>query len=502
MGKKMLIIGGGISGLSAGCYAQMNGYETEIFERNPVPGGLCTSWERQGYTIDGCIHWLVGTRPGSPFFKLWQELGVDLSDAVRFETFYQVEDGDQTAILRGDLDKLQAHLCRISPEDSHRIERILDWARAFAALDFPVEQPRDLMNFSDGLKLLWSMRPFVKTMRYLQSRTIEEECSRMESDLIRRVFTRYIPEQYSMTALVSTLASLHKGDAGFPRGGSKRLAEDMAQRYRQLGGALHCAKPVKRIAVRGDRAVGIKLEDGSQVSGDLVVSSVDAHFALEELLEGKYTPPEMRRYFRELPTFTSAQISFGINANLCAEPHTLFYRLPEPMVLAGVRHKNMGFRHYCYDPSLTPAGKTLVTCSIFSDYDHWQELKKDGKRYQQEKERLAAQVQEQLEARFPKAKGNVEMVDVATPLTYQRYTNVWRGSYMGFVVGPKQGRVRIPWELPEVGNLFLIGQWFDTMPGLPGSMLTGRYMVQRLCRREERPFFSAPRPAELAPSSQ
>jgi phytoene dehydrogenase-like protein len=48
MKKNIKIIGAGISGLSAGCYLQMNGYETEIFEMNTIPGGLCTSWERKG----------------------------------------------------------------------------------------------------------------------------------------------------------------------------------------------------------------------------------------------------------------------------------------------------------------------------------------------------------------------------------------------------------------------------------------------------------------------
>jgi phytoene dehydrogenase-like protein len=42
--KKIIIIGAGISGLSAGCHAQMNGYESEIFEMESTPGGLCTSW--------------------------------------------------------------------------------------------------------------------------------------------------------------------------------------------------------------------------------------------------------------------------------------------------------------------------------------------------------------------------------------------------------------------------------------------------------------------------
>ncbi|MBL0079267.1 MAG: NAD(P)/FAD-dependent oxidoreductase [Bacteroidetes bacterium] len=50
---KINIIGAGISGLSAGCYLQMNGFETEIFEKHTIPGGLCTSWNKK-FLVDGC----------------------------------------------------------------------------------------------------------------------------------------------------------------------------------------------------------------------------------------------------------------------------------------------------------------------------------------------------------------------------------------------------------------------------------------------------------------
>lgn len=63
--ESIIIIGAGLAALSAGCYAQMNGYKNQIFELHNIPGGLCTSWKRKGYTLDGCIHWLIGSRSGA-----------------------------------------------------------------------------------------------------------------------------------------------------------------------------------------------------------------------------------------------------------------------------------------------------------------------------------------------------------------------------------------------------------------------------------------------------
>ena len=50
MKSKIIIIGGGIAGLSAGVFGQKYGFETEIFEMHTVPGGQCTAWKRASRT--------------------------------------------------------------------------------------------------------------------------------------------------------------------------------------------------------------------------------------------------------------------------------------------------------------------------------------------------------------------------------------------------------------------------------------------------------------------
>ena len=89
--KKVIIIGGGIAGLSAGIFAQKNGFESVILEKHHTLGGECTGWDRQGYHIDGCIHWLVGTKQGTPIHDLWTTVGaldgVDIFSPESFLTF-------------------------------------------------------------------------------------------------------------------------------------------------------------------------------------------------------------------------------------------------------------------------------------------------------------------------------------------------------------------------------------------------------------------------------
>lgn len=118
--NSIVIIGAGFAGLSAGIYAQMNGYKTQIFEMHDKPGGLCTSWERKGYTIDACIHWLVGSNPGSSMFRYWEEVGIAQNrEFINMEEYMHVEDrSGRTLTFYTDVERLEQHLLEFSPQDA------------------------------------------------------------------------------------------------------------------------------------------------------------------------------------------------------------------------------------------------------------------------------------------------------------------------------------------------------------------------------------------------
>jgi len=75
MKQKVIVIGGGIAGLSAGIYAQRCGFDVAILESHNIAGGNCTSWKRKGYLFEGGMHWLTGSDPGTAINKLWRTVG-------------------------------------------------------------------------------------------------------------------------------------------------------------------------------------------------------------------------------------------------------------------------------------------------------------------------------------------------------------------------------------------------------------------------------------------
>src|SRR6056297_3834804 len=177
--KKVIIIGAGIAGLSAASSLQRNGYQTELFEAHSLPGGVCTSWKRGDYTLDYCVHWLMGTKEGTGFDILWEELGAlkdknnKAVEIKNFSEFTRIElSTGETIKLYSDLDQLQAEFVKVSPEDKKEIKKFIKDLKTLSRLINAVD--KENWNFIDYLSYYKNnLQPFLKVMKYARM-TMEE----------------------------------------------------------------------------------------------------------------------------------------------------------------------------------------------------------------------------------------------------------------------------------------------------------------------------------------
>ena len=240
--KSILIIGAGMAGLSAGCYAQMNGFDSRIFELHFLPGGLCTSWRRGHYTFDGGVRLLSSINPDTPGSALWKELGLLEGRAMHFyEEFSRYEGRDgRTFILYTDIDRLHQHMLALSPGDKPAIEDFIDALHAFRKMNLPVDiTPADPM---ESLEMGKAMLPVLVPALQWARVTVAQFAERFKDPLLREAlpqFFQFSRPDFPMMLMLSSLAGMHDHESGYPLGGSLAFAQALADRYEALGGQIH-----------------------------------------------------------------------------------------------------------------------------------------------------------------------------------------------------------------------------------------------------------------------
>jgi phytoene dehydrogenase-like protein len=499
MEKKIVIIGAGIAGLSAGCYARMNGFDAEIYEAHSLPGGLCTSWKKNGFTIDGCLHWLTGSSPADSFYTIWKELGAIQNRRIyNHEEFYRFTGSDgRTLILYNDVNCLEEHLKDLAPDDYDTIEQLCGMIRKFTKFKPARGKPYELLNIFDIVKMIFIMRPYMKLFSYCNSLTIGQFADKFSDPLIREVLPMSLGEKdMSLIALVATMALLNNKGGGFPEGGSLEFARAIETRFKNLGGKIFYGKKVEKILVSDGRIDGIRLVNGEEILADYVISGADLKSTLYELLDGKYIDPQHEELFRTAKIFSSSvQVSFGVNMDFSSEPDCIaqIYKLNRPVKIGNQNSDWILVRNYGFDHTLAPEGKTVVECTFMvNDFDYWEKLYSDKPAYKEEKERILTTVTNELENRYPGFTSAIEVTDVLTPMTYVRYTGNYRGSYMTWVMTPdliKRHRL-IKKSLPGLENFWLSGMWVQPPGGVPTGAKTSRDILQIICHKEKRKFIT------------
>jgi phytoene dehydrogenase-like protein len=495
MEKSVVIVGAGIAGLATGCYARMNDYQTTIFEMNSIPGGLCTAWKRKGYTFDLSMHMLFGSKAG-PVRQMWEELGV-----TRDQTFFyhdeavHIESGGKILSVCTDPVRLEEQMVALSPVDAKLSREFIRLFTGRTITGGMSLKPAEMAGPFDTLKMMKTILPLLGTFRKYGNQTIQEFVQRFQDPFLHNAVRFFIDSpgwpmlRYPMVALAGFMKSAVL-EAGTPLGGSHKVLLRMADYYQKLGGLIHYKKRVRDVIIEKDQAMGIRLEDGSEHRADLVVWAGDGHSVIFDILAGRYLDDRIRKVYNEwIPVLPLVQVMIGVARDLSGEPHSVVFELEKSITIGGEEHRWLFCLHRCYDPTMAPPGKSTVEVWYATRYDYWNELARDRDRYEEEKKRIADFTVAQLEKRWPGFASQVEVVDVPTPVTYVRYTGNWQGSPDGWYITPSNMRKEIVLrDLPGLSGFHMVGHWTRPFAGTVMAALSGRQLIQLLCKQSGRRF--------------
>lgn len=521
--KKIVIVGGGIAGLSAGIYARLAGFKTAIYEKNPVAGGNCSGWKRGDYFIDNCLHWMTGTKVDTPQYEIWKTLGA-LGDHVAIierESFYTSTWEDKTITLWRDVDRTEEEMLALSPEDEKEIRNFIKYVKACEAMQHPRENPDDVRGRWNDFNQSLTPMEVVQAMMEYGGMTAKQLSERFVHPLLQRVMLDFMAPEYEAYWLVLAYAFFVAGNGDLPEGGSMGVVNNLVKRFKELGGELHLGAEVEKVVINKEKfkietiifsskdmrlskiknittqnADGILLKNGQLVQADYIICASGIHYSFYHLIGKKYMPKRVKSLLKskkEHHIYSSYQVAFAIDGVFEEIDDTLSFDCM-PIDVAHRAVERITLKNYRnYGEYIAPPGKTVMQCSIVQykeDFKYWQKLYEDKARYDMAKNNVAMAVLTQILKRYPKYVGKIAILDCWTPMTYYTRNHCDYGAYMRYITTLASTKAFLPCEIPHLDNVYLASHGLRYPGGIPTAASTGKHAVDKIVHKE-----SAPRPS-------
>ncbi len=486
MGRQVVIVGAGVGGLAAAARLARLGFSVRVFEKNSEPGGRCGRLLQEGHRFDTGPTLLLMPEV---FAQAYADLGErmeDHLDLLRVDPTYQIFFPDGTRLrMTGDLVALREQLEALEPggfsgflrylADGHRFYRL--------AMDrFITRNFRSAWEYFalPHLRLLLELRAlsphYRETGRYVRDPRLRMAMTFQDMYLGLSPFEA--PATYAMLAATELIHGIW-----FPRGGMYRLVESLATIAQGYGARLELGVPVAQVEVAGDRAVGVRLEDGERVGADFVLINADLPYAYQRLLP---PGPEAQRLDRYRYTCSAITFYWGVKGVLPAlTTHNVFlasdYRASFERIF---RDHDLPDEPSFYihaparvDPAAAPPGRdTLMALVPVGHLDPRQPPLDDLV------DRARSAIERRLKQELGIPLGALRAFEVVyTPEIWQRMYHLEKGAAFGLSHHFSQmGYLRPANRHPRYRNLYFVGASTHPGTGLPMVLISARLVVERL----------------------
>jgi prolycopene isomerase len=498
------VIGAGVGGLVAAALLSRAGLEVCVLEAAAKPGGLLAGFSRRGFVFDTAVHWLNQCGPGGLVRRIFDGFGADAPATPQMRRIRRYRGDGFDYLLTHNPDDLRDTLLGDFPEDRRGLVAFFAAARslgeAFGRFGVNMRSTRT-MTWPEKLRALWRMSvagwPFVRfagvparsgLRRYFRG-PILDRMWRAESGLL---------------ACLMPVAWAYSGDFQRPpAGGSQRIPAWLAGVCEGAGAHVVCRTRATRIVVEGGRAAAVRYATGAGDGGELrcrhVIAACDAGAVYRDLLpdnafgrrlQGRMDGAELHDSAVSVFLGLSASAADrGIEDELVHLTEGGLERADHTSGDPALTEINLMIPSNL-DPSLAPTGKTaliLHTAARIGQNERWRTGSglSRGDAYSEFKRRYA----DVLILRVERALGidlrsRVEVCEIATPITYGRFTGNRDGAIMGFRPTRRNLRAGIARHATPVPNVLIGGQWAEVGGGLPSAVRAGANAAAEILRRE------------------
>lgn len=494
MKQKVIVIGGGLAGLSTAAKLAYKGYSVTLLEKNSTTGGRARTFKKKGYLFDMGPSWYMMPNVIADFFKSVERKVADYYELVELKTKYRIFSDDHTPL---DLvSYLPANLKLFNALEPHSKKRIINLLASSKqaykiSLDLLSRPYSSILDFFrvktviNSIQLLLLYNPFQSYKNYIESK--------IRNPLLQKIFqfhTVFLGGSPSNTpALYSILiAADFTEKIWYPMGGMGELPKAIEKICLELGVTIKTNSEVTAVQIDEKNNRINKVVVGDDVyTADIVVNTADYAYFDTQIL-----PQELQEYTNKYWEERSYAISsvllyIGVSKKIDAlQHHNFYFQSDWEQHFSTIQNTDSLPQDPCYyicapsktDNSVAPAEKenlfVLIPTSTQTKEDNLDEYV----------ESVLEHIEDTIGESFV---DHIEVKQVYTKSNFIKDYNAYRGNGLGLAHTLLQSVMLRPrMKSKKIQNLFYAGQFTQPGVGVPMVLLSAEYVVSEIEKHESK----------------
>lgn len=512
----IIIIGAGVSGLMSAAVFGRLGYRVCVLEMDARPGGYIAGFNRLDYRFDSAIHWLNQCGKNGLVTQAFSFIGNDYPKAAIQHKIRRYHVNEYDYLVTTNVDQFKQQLQQDFPEDHNGIERFFRDARrigrSFENFRF-INRNMSTMNIWEkmkrGIQMLRFVIPFIPHVRFSGEEGVKKGLKRYFTN--PKLLELFGSEPDLLSCLIPIAWTYIQDYQTPPHGGSQTFAEWLEHVSHVYQNDVRFKSKVSKINVENGLATGVEYENRGQlhtVEGKYIIAACDVKNLYEKYLPQGIANPDLLKRLDNAELYASAftlslaldctgeELGFGEEILYIADPKLNRNKLgngdPET---SGIHVISGSVR----DKSLAPEGKGTLTIfipSFIEQYGNWGTTLdekgnyKRGTDYKDTKQKVADVLIERIERELNiDLRSHIVYLDIATPITHQRYTGNRNGTMMGARPGKSNMQAKVAHYKTPVSNVFLSGHWAELGGGIPVAVRAALNSTLLVLKKENKPAF-------------
>jgi prolycopene isomerase len=476
-----------MAGLTAALKLASGGKKVLILEKQPVPGGVGTSFKRKGFTFESSLHYVDALGPEGEVREFLDKQGVSRKiEYIDLKEFGRVMYPEHDFVQDNDFGHFKEWLKNNFPGDSDGIDEFFRAINKFyRQLDHYIYSEIPLWLKHLALPILYPAIIWTSCISLEQfiSKKIKDKKARAIIGTIWG-FIGLAPSEVSAFYYLIVLQGCWGKKTAYIRGGFSSLFAAMTERMKELGSEVVFNTSVTGIITENGKLVkAVRTDKGEEFRAKTVISNANAIDTLTRFIDNPELKQEyagklslMRKSVSALTVYLGLDVpakDVGMNSHLLSISSTYDHEQGLKSCLKGDFAKSdfAVVDHSQLDASRAPSGKSSLCVMTFADYASWSGLTRED--YEKKKKEAGNAIVENLERYLPGLSGHVEFMEVATPMTMERYASLPEGAVYGFAETVPQSSInRFP-QKTKIKGLFLAGAWTRPGCGVHGCFVSG-----------------------------